>query len=114
MARVDMSTVYVTQEVEGRNFIPAQKFGRLEALLPSNAQIVFSAEPTLRKLESSLAKFSDEDYLLMSGDPLIMGLALHVALTNNRGYAKCLKWDKRERTYYEVVIDRYKKGESVA
>lgn len=106
-----MSTVFITQEVEGRNFIPAMKYGTLKALLPSTAQIVFSAEPVLRKLVEQLQGFSDDDYLLMAGDPLIMGLALSIALDQNDGIARCLKWDKREKIYYEVRIDLYEKEE---
>jgi len=106
-----MSTVYVTQEVVGRNFIPAQKYGGLKLLLPSAIQIVFSAEPVLRKLHSELSSFSDEDFLLLSGDPLIMGLALVVALDYNEGRAVCLKWDKHERTYYPVEVNLEEKEE---
>ena len=106
-------TVYITQEVIGRNFLPARDYGKLVALLPANAQVVFSADPTLHKLTSELHNFDDEDFLLLSGDPIIMGLALVVALDANNGKAKCLKWDKHERTYYVVEIDRFKKGEDL-
>jgi hypothetical protein len=106
-----MGKVYITQEAVGRNFLPAQHFGELKLLFPSSAQIVFTAAPVLHKLETELAGFSDKDYLLLSGDPLIMALAVVVALESNRGCARCLKWDKQEKTYYEVAIDRFKKGE---
>lgn len=100
-----MSTVYVIQEVENRDFFPARKFGDLEVLLPTNAQVVLSATPTLRKLQRNLANFSDDDFILLSGDPIIMSLAMLVASEVNRGKVRTLKWDKREKDYYEVKID---------
>lgn len=106
-----MSTVYITQDGVGRNFLPARTYGDLVMLTPSNAQITFSSQPVLGTLQTKLANFSDEDYLLMSGDPLIMGIALAIALDVNEGFAKCLKWDKRERIYYSVQIDMLEKGE---
>lgn len=105
-------TVFITQETPGRNFLPARKYGELVALLPGNAQIVLSPTPVLRKLEFQLSKFSDDDFLLMSGDPLIIGLAVHVALTRNAGRARFLKWDKRENDYYEVKIDLNEKADN--
>jgi hypothetical protein len=102
-----VSTVYVVQEVENRDFFPARKFGDLELLLPPEAQVVLSATPTLRKLQRSLAEYSDEDFILLSGDPIIMSLAMMVASEVNRGRIRALKWDKREKDYYEVKIDLY-------
>lgn len=104
-------TVFITQESPNRNFLPARKYGDLLALTQGNAQIVLSATPVMKILEKKLYDFSDEDYLLMSGDPLIMGLAMHYALFNNGGRAKCLKWDKREMDYYSVTIDTEEKEE---
>ena len=106
-----MMTVYITQESANRNFLPARKFGDLVPLLPGNAQIVLSAAPIVRKLKFQLARINDDDYLLMSGDPLIMGIAVHEALRVNNGKAKFLKWDKREADYYEVFIDMNQKEE---
>lgn len=104
-----MSTVFVTQEVEGRDFFPARKFGELELILPSSAQVVLSVDPTLQKIRRALKDFADGDYLLLSGDPIIMGLAMMVASDMNQGRVKALKWDKREKDYYPVHVDFYGK-----
>ena len=55
--------------------------------------------------------FSDDDYLLLMGDPSAIGIACAVASSNNRGRFKCLKWDKREYKYYPVEVNLYEKGE---
>ncbi len=100
-----MATVYVTQEVERWNIFPARKFGDVVALTPSTAQIVLSATPVLRKLRRGLRNFTSEDYLLLSGDPIIMGLAMMIAADITGGKLRLLKWEKREKEYYKVTID---------
>tara|TARA_R110000824_G_scaffold2970_8_gene13595 strand:- start:3489 stop:3827 length:339 start_codon:yes stop_codon:yes gene_type:complete len=100
-----MPTVYITQEVERWDIFPARKFGDVKAILPSTAQVVLSAAPTLRKIRRALKDFTNEDYLLMSGDPIIMGLCMMVATDLTQGQLRLLKWDKREKDYYEVLVD---------
>ena len=43
-------TVFVVQEVKGRNVLSAEKFGELELLLPEGNQIVLSAGPPVKRL----------------------------------------------------------------
>ena len=104
-------TVYVVQEVKGRNILSAEKFGELELLLPEGAQIVLSAGPTVRRLRHKLRNFNDDDYLLLIGDPSAIGIACAIAATNNIGRFKCLKWDKREYKYYPVEVNLNERGE---
>ena len=103
--------VFVVQEVSGRNILSAEKYGGLELLLPNNSQIVLSSGPTVRRLNQKLKNFSDDDYLLLMGDPSAIGIACAIASSNNRGRFKCLKWDKREFRYYPVQINLYEKGQ---
>ena len=49
--------------------------------------------------------FSDDDYLLLIGDPAMIGVACSVASYNNRGKYKVLKYDRRTYTYYPIQID---------
>jgi hypothetical protein len=104
-----MSTVYITQEVLGRNILPATKYGKAVVIFPSSAQVVLSSTPTIRKLRHMLREFNNEDYLLLSGDPIIMGLAMMVAADYNRGEMVLLKWDRQEKQYYPVEVDFYDK-----
>ena len=103
--------VFVVQEVSGRNILSAEKYGELELLLPNNSQIVLSSGPTVRRLNQKLKNFSDDDYLLLMGDPSAIGIACAIASSNSRGRFKCLKWDKREFRYYPVQINLYEKGQ---
>jgi hypothetical protein len=103
--------VYVIQEQVGKNLLPARRFGELTVLLPANAQVGLSAGQVARHLMSKLSNFKDEDYLLLIGDPVIIGVATAVAAHWNNGRVSLLKWDRQEHTYYPVSFNLYQKGE---
>jgi hypothetical protein len=110
------NTVYVIQDVpgtrEGRpkiNIIGASQFGALKVLLPENAQIILSAGPLIFKLRQLLQNYTPNDYLLLTGDPAIIGVACSIASDITNGKYNLLKWDKQERRYYPVEIDLFKK-----
>ena len=111
VSKGESMTVFVVQEVVGKNILSAEKYGDLELLLPEGSQLVLSTAPTVRRLKSKLKDFSDDDYLLLMGDPSAIGIACAVASSHNRGRFKCLKWDKREYKYYPVEVNLYEKGE---
>jgi hypothetical protein len=104
-------TVYVVQEVTGRNILSAKDFGNLELLLPEGSQVVLSSQPTVNKLRRKLKDFCDNDYLLLMGDPVAMGIACAIASDVNRGRIQCLKWDRMELKYYPVKFNLFEKGE---
>jgi hypothetical protein len=110
------NTVYVIQDVpgtrEGRpkiNIIGASQFGTLKVLLPENAQIILSAGPLIFKLRQLLQNYTPNDFLLLTGDPAIIGVACSIASDITNGKYNLLKWDKQERRYYPVEIDLFKK-----
>tara|TARA_R110000803_G_scaffold203206_1_gene268652 strand:+ start:927 stop:1325 length:399 start_codon:yes stop_codon:yes gene_type:complete len=111
--------VYVIQDVpgtrEGRpkiNIIGASNFGTLKVVLPENAQIILSSGPLVYKLKSLLKEYTPKDYLLLTGDPAIIGVACSIVSDITNGKYNLLKWDKQERRYYPVEIDLYQKMES--
>ena len=101
----------MVQEVPGRNILSARKYGDLKVLLPSNTNIVLSSGPTVRRLKTGLKEFSNSDYLLLMGDPAVIGLACVIASNFNTGKFSILKWDRIEKDYYPVEIDIHQKGE---
>ena len=119
MSRMEKNKVYVIQDVpgtrEGRpkiNIIGASQFGSLKVLLPENAQIILSAGPVVFKLRQLLKDYTSEDYLLLTGDPAIIGVACSIVSDITNGKYKLLKWDKQERRYYPIEIDLYQKSET--
>ena len=93
-------TVYIVQEMRGRDLSDAVTFGDIEILVPASEQASYSTQPLIKQLTRKLSKFTDDDYLLLSGDPVIIALAASVASRQNMGRYKMLKWDRLENNKY--------------
>jgi len=109
--------VHVIQEIVGTragrpriNILGAAEYGTLKFLLPELSQIVFSPGPLIFKLRNLLKKFNTEDFLLLTGDPAIIGVACSIVSDTTNGRYKLLKWDKQEKRYYPIEINLYEKG----
>ena len=96
-----MARVFVIQEVPGRNILSAEAYGRLEICLPYQ-QIVLSADSSVRILKEKLSSFTNKDYLLLTGDPVAIGIATAIAARAAGGIVNFLKWDRQEARYYVV------------
>ena len=112
------SIVYVIQEIAGTkagnpkiNIIGASQYGKFKFLLPEFSQIIFSQGPLIFKLRKSLKDFKEGDYLLLTGDPAIIGVACSIVSDITNGKYNLLRWDKQERKYYPISINLYEKGE---
>ena len=110
--------VYVIQEIPGTqsgnpkiNIMGASRYGKFKFLLPEFSQIIFSPGPLIFKLRKSLKDFKEGDYLLLTGDPAIIGVACSIVSDITNGKYNLLKWDKQERKYYPIEINLYEKGE---
>ena len=110
-------TVFVLQEIagtkEGRpkfNIMGASEYGKFKFLLPELSQIIFSPGPLIFKLRKALAKYRAKDYLLLTGDPAIIGVACSIVSDITNGRYKLLKWDRQDRVYYPIEINLHEKG----
>ena len=110
--------VYVIQHVAGTqagnpkiNTKGAQKYGDFKFLLPEFSQMIFSPGPLIYKLRQGLKDFNENDHLLLTGDPAIIGVACSIVSDITNGKYNLLKWDKQERKYYPIEINLYEKGE---
>lgn len=106
-----MTKVYVVQEMANHDIASAFKYGELVALLPSNTNIQISTIPTVRTLRNKLRDFKDGDFLLLTGDPVAIGLACSIAAFYNAGRYAVLKWDRREKMYIPIKVDITENGE---
>ena len=111
------SIVYVLQELPGTrvgrpkfNIIGAQKYGKLKVLLREDTQIIFSPGPIVFELRRLLKDYNSNDYLLLSGDPSVIGIAVAIVSDINNGRFNLLKWDRQEKVYYPLEINLYEKG----
>ena len=115
--KVKLPIVYVIQEIAGTkdgkpkiNILGAAEYGTFKFLLPELSQMIFSPGPLIFKLRKGLRDYNTEDFLLLTGDPAIIGVACSIVSDITNGKYKLLKWDKQERRYYPIVINLHEKG----
>ena len=116
--KVKAPIVYVIQEIagtkEGRpkiNILGAAEYGTFKFLLPELSQMIFSPGPLIFKLRKGLKDYTNEDFLLLTGDPAIIGVACSIVSDITSGKFYLLKWDIQERKYYPIHINLFEKGE---
>ncbi len=95
--------VYVVQEIPGTqsgnpkiNIMGASNYGQFKFLLPEFSQMIFSPGPLIFKLRKGLKNFKVRDYLLLTGDPAIIGVACSIVSDITNGKYNVLKWDKQK------------------
>ena len=117
MSSMKEKIVYVIQEIPGTkagapkiNIIGASEYGTFKFLLPEFSQIIFSPGPLIFKLRQSLKDYKPEDYLLLTGDPAIIGVACSIVSDMTNGKYNLIKWDKQEKKYYPIEINLHEKG----
>ena len=99
-----MATVWVVQESGRFDISPAQKFGEIKVILPPG-DTNFSYEYTTQKIDQALDAAEPGDYLLLTGDPVAIGVATALMYSKNLGALKFLKWLPRELRYLPVTVD---------
>ena len=115
--KISKPTVYVVQEIagtrEGRpkfNIMGAAEYGKLKFLLDERSQMIFSPGPLIFKLKNLVKDFKPTDYLLLTGDPAIIGVVCSLVSEQTNGRYNLLKWDRQEKRYYPIEIDLYGTG----
>ena len=83
--KVKLPIVYVIQEIAGTkdgkpkiNILGAAEYGTFKFLLPELSQMIFSPGPLIFKLRKGLKDYTTEDFLLLTGDPAIIGVACSI------------------------------------
>ena len=116
--KTKLPIVYVIQEIAGTkdgkpkiNILGAAEYGTFKFLLPELSQMIFSPVPLIFKLRKGLKDYTTEDYLLLTGDPAIIGVACSIVANITNGKFNLLKWDKQERKYYPIQINLFEKGD---
>jgi hypothetical protein len=90
--------VYVLQEPPSNiNILGASNFGYLVICLPNfgpDSQIIFSSSPFVFKMRKNLRDFRKQDYLLLTGDPAVIGISCAIVSDQTNGQFNLLKWDR--------------------
>ena len=77
--------------VEKFDLSPARRYGELTFLLSPTAK-PFRANSVLKDLQNGLKDYSDRDYLLLIGNPALIGFAAAIAANFNDGNLQLLQW----------------------
>jgi hypothetical protein len=86
------------------NLTPAMEFGELVVLFdPGDVSLM--PERVMSILHDKMVDFCDEDYILPTGDTVLVAAASMKASERNDGSFKILKWDRACRSYTELQYD---------
>jgi hypothetical protein len=107
------SKVYLVQEIPADrdtgkpkiDITPALKYGEIKIMFPRLKQMQFSPGPMVMEIKNSLKNFTTDDYLLLYGDPAIIGVVCAVASEITNGKFKLLKFDRRQFSYYPIELN---------
>ena len=83
------------------DFEPAKEFGEIVYLLSPSAR-PFNLKTIVEELHFKLRGFGDGDFLLLTGSPVFIGLAVAIAADFNGGNVTMLQWSGAKRTYYPI------------
>ena len=108
-----MAKVYLVQDIPidketGKakfDLTPAIKYGEIKVMFSRLLQMQFSPGPLIIEIRKSLRDFTKDDYLLLYGDPALIGVVCSVASDITGGKYKVLKWDRRQQAYYPIEIN---------
>lgn len=100
--------VFVVQENPNLNYTSAEQFGEVVFMTavefspmknsPRNKFILDGIEAMMRDFDP------DVDYLLLSGNPIIMGYVFHLAMSK-KPEVSVLWWSRDDRKYNEVLFN---------
>lgn len=101
-----MSKVFATQESGRHNLSHAMEFGDLEVLTERDFPSFRGGDDMARQIREKLSYFiPEQDYLLLVGDPIIMGIAFAaLAARNNVKSIRVLKWDRQATRYIPIHV----------
>lgn len=71
--------------------------------------IPLTMQPIISELKEKLKGFTDDDFLLLAGDPVLMGIATCVAAEINCGRINFLRWDRDTQRYIKMACEFRKK-----
>lgn len=112
-----MSRVFVVQQplrwdepsqnlVPKFDLTPARTHGEVVHLLGPKAA-PWRPESVIKELQTKLQDFNDDDCLLLTGNPCLIGWAVAVAADINGGRVKLLQWSGKDGKYIPITADLY-------
>lgn len=101
-----MSNVYICCIVNGMNVLPAQEFSdNIPKFIYNGPPITFNVQDAISEIQENISDATPGDYLVLCGDPILMGLCAIEFYEQTGGNFKYLKWDKRSNKYYPIAVE---------
>jgi hypothetical protein len=99
-----MPICFVVQESPGKNLLPARDFGEIRVLL-TTSDVRKGVVHCQQILEDKIADFRcDQDFLILVGDPVLMGIAMILCSEMSEGDFQILRWDREAYKYDPIEI----------
>lgn len=95
----------IVPKFDPKDLAKAEEFGVISYLLSPRAA-PFNNAPIVRELSEKLSDYgkNEDDYLLCTGNPILIGLATAVALdASPSGTVRFLQWSGKDQEYIPVV-----------
>lgn len=86
------------------DYRPAEEYGEVEFLLSPNAA-PFNARSVLNELHKKLANIQPDDFLLLIGNPVLIGLTTAVAADYTDGQINFLQWSGKDQRYVRIAAE---------
>lgn len=86
------------------NLEPAKEYGQIVELLSPLAK-PFNPQPIIQELTEKLKGFSDSDYVICIGNPILIAMAINIAASFNCGKVKALQWQNNVQKYISVDLE---------
>ena len=81
----------------------AKRWGDLKYLLSPTAH-PFNPESIISDLKEKLETFTEDDHLLLIGNPALIGMATAIAAKQTSGTVRFLQWPGRQKDYMEISV----------
>lgn len=84
------------------DFRPAKKFGQIKFVLESDREPFGDTNQLVVDIRQGLWDYSENDFLLLLGNPALIGLCVAIASERGNGHVNLLQWDGREKIYNKI------------
>ena len=105
--------VFVTQEMDRLNYLPAEKFGSILFLTRNEFSPVRTSLSNIALINTIRAKLKDfdpdVDFIVFSGSPTVAA-AVFAILGSETDHFTVLRWSNRDNMYSPITIDTKEKS----
>lgn len=81
----------------------AAKYGEIQFILSPTVR-PFMTQNAIDKIRDRLGDYTEDDFLLLTGNPTLIGLCVAIAAQKSN-IVRILQWDSMRREYVEITAD---------